>query len=314
MYEDGAGSVAETTHRALSAAKPPPDVVFDHREGPDPESFDWDDDRQLEAALREAYGPAAEWMDLPGIVREIRDPETDKNDAVRYFLNRPASAETDFIPLSDWDRLRIDARLEPGDRICVGFDGSRGGDSTGIVGVRASDGLTVPLGLWERTSKIWELPRQEVHAKVAEIFSTYRVARWYGDSRFWETDHDRWADQYGADRVLELPQSVQRLHESAQRVVTQVKAALAGVEVDELPGFCHTGDVDLRRHVGNARRDRAGGRGSADGRWKLGKKAPSRHIDLAAATTFAWEALGDAIRKGELMEDPGLVVYDLADY
>lgn len=313
MYEAGAESVAETTHRALSGKTPPSDVVFDHREGPDPESFDWDDDRALEDALAVAYGPAAEWMDLPGIVREIRDPETEKADAVRFFLNRPTSTAADFVGLSDWDKLRVDDGLEPGDTICVGFDGSRGGDSTGIIGVRAKDGLTVNLGLWERKSKTWQLPRHEVHAKVAEIFGLYRVVRWYGDTRYWETDHDTWADLYGDKIVMELPQSTRRLYEAAQRVATLVRATVEGSEVDDMPGIRHTGDPDLRRHVGNARRERFGGRGSSDGRWKLAKKAPDRHIDLAVAATFAHEALGDAIKNGELVEDPGLVVHLVGD-
>lgn len=51
MYEAGAESVAETTHRSFLGKTPPADVVFDHREGPDPEKFDWDDDGLLVAAL-----------------------------------------------------------------------------------------------------------------------------------------------------------------------------------------------------------------------------------------------------------------------
>jgi hypothetical protein len=304
MYEAGADSVAETTHRALTGKKPPSDVVFDHREGPDPDKFDWDNDKALLAALGTAYGPAAEWMDLPGIVAEIRDPETEKSDAIRFFLNRPSSTDADFLSLREWDKLADPgAKLEPRDVICVGFDGSHGGDATGIVGVRASDGLTIVLGLWERTGKTWVLPRSEVHETVRQVFSDYRVVRWYGDPRYWETDHDTWAEAFGSPPVMELPQSQRRLADAASRVVTAVKATLAKKELDDLPGFKHAGDSNLRRHVGNARRDRFGGRGSQDGRWKLAKKAPDRHIDLAVAMTFAHEALGDAIKAGEITTD-----------
>jgi len=307
MYEAGAESVAETTHRALTGTKPPVDVVFDHREGPDPEKFDWDNDGELLEALKAAYGPAAVWMDLPGIVSEIRDPETEKSDAIRFFLNRPSSTAADFVPLADWDKL-IDqnAKLEPGDVICVGFDGSRGGDATGIVGVRASDGLTVKLGLWEREpgQKDYVLPRAAIHEVVEKIFADYTVVRWYGDPRYWETDHDKWANSFGSPPVMEIPQSTLRLWQAAARVVTLVRAAVGETDVEDLPGIVHTGDEDLRRHVGNARRERFGGRGSKDGRWKLDKKTPDRHIDLAVAATFAHEALGDAIKAGELDGPP----------
>lgn len=305
MYEAGAESVAETTHRSLSGIRPPADVVFDHREGSDPEGFDWDNDDALLAALHEAYGPAAGWMDLPGILAEIRDPETEKSDAIRFFLNRASSTAADFISLAEWDKLKVAVELQPKDVICVGFDGSRGGDATGIVGVRASDGLTVPLGIWERPQgdKAWQLPRSEIHERVAEVFTTYRVVRWYGDPRYWETDHDAWTHQYGSPPVMELPQSSSRLHGAASRVVTQVRATLAGEEIDDMPGIHHNGDHHFRAHVGNARRERFGGRGSMDGRWRLAKKAPERHIDLAVAMTFAHEALGDAIKAGEIVEE-----------
>lgn len=293
MYEAGAESIAETTHRAVD--KLGSDVVFDHVEGPDPESFDWHDDEALKDALAQAYGPAAEWMDLSGIVAEIRDPETVKSDAVRFFLNRPSSTEMDFISLADWDSLPEAEPLEPGSKVCVGFDGSIDDDSTGLVLV-TGDGATYVGGLWERTdARDWKVPRSEVRARIAEVFETYDVVRFYGDARFWETDLDEWAGLYG-DRVMKLPQSGRRLWEAASRMSTLVAATLAGE-----PSISHDRNADLRRHIGNARRDRQGGRG---GNWKLGKKAPRRKIDLATAATFAHQARGDAIAAGEMSEKP----------
>jgi hypothetical protein len=67
------------------------------------------------------------------------------------------------------------------------------------------------------------------------------------------------------------------------------------------PQILWDGDEDLRRHIGNARRERTGGRGSTDGRYKLGKKSPTRKIDLAAAATLAHQARGDAIENGEIL-------------
>lgn len=305
MFEAGAESVAETTWRALADGKLGADVVFDHREGPDPdEEFDWDDDAELKAALREAYGPFSDVMDLDGIVAEIRDPETLRSDAVRYFLNRPSSTELDFIPLSDWDKLPEADPLEAGELVCVGFDGSLSKDSTGIVIVRGSDGATFKGGLWERpvgARSDWAVPRTEIRERMAEIMDVYRVVRLYGDPKYWETDFDEWADRYGSPPVAELPQSGKRLWEAASRMETLVRATLTAAEGD-VPQISHDGDADLRRHVGNARRERLGGRGADDGRYKLAKKAPTRKIDLATAATFAHQARGDALAAGELSQ------------
>lgn len=305
MFEAGAESVAETTWRALKDGKLGADVVFDHREGPDPdEDFDWSDDGELAEAIRKAYGPAADWMDLDGIVAEIRDPETLRSDAIRYFLNRPSSVELDFISLSDWDRVPVtDEPLEAGQSVCVGFDGSTSTDATGLVIVRASDGAMFKGGLWERPSSDrgdWRIPRQEVRERVREIMSLYEVVRFYGDPRYWETDLDEWAEEFGSPPVMEIPQSPKRLWEAASRLATLVRATVERDEDDD-PQVLWDGDEDIRRHIGNARRDRTGGRGAADGRYKLGKKAPTRKIDLAAAATLAHQARGDAIANGEIL-------------
>lgn len=305
MFEAGAESIAETTHRALEAGKLGDDVVFDHREGPDPEEdFGWDSDDELKAAVAAAYGPAAEWMDLDGIVSEIRDPETLRSDAVRYFLNRPSSVELDFIPLADWDRIPVtEEPLSAGESVCVGFDGSTSGDATGLVIVRGSDGATFNGGLWERglaDPSDWKIPRGAVRGRVREIMSMYDVVRFYGDPRYWETDLDEWAEEFGSPPIMEIPQSPKRLWEAASRLDTLVRATVTRGEGED-PQILHDADEDLRRHVGNARRDRTGGRGASDGRYKLGKKSPSRKIDLAAAATLAHQARGDAIAAGEIL-------------
>jgi hypothetical protein len=50
--------------------------------------LDFTDDEQIRAALAEAYGDAAEWMDLERLIAEARDPQTSESDFRRYFLNQ----------------------------------------------------------------------------------------------------------------------------------------------------------------------------------------------------------------------------------
>jgi phage terminase large subunit-like protein len=318
MFEQGAGSVAESTFHAYEAGQLKDlGIIFDHRSGPDPSTFDWHDDAALKAALAEAYGPAAEWMDLDRIVIECRDPETTRSDAERFFLNRPSSLEDDVTPLDVWDALVVSDRLLPGDTICVGFDGSERKDSTSIVATRAADGLTVPLGLWERPlgARDWEVNRAWVGERMAWVFDTYRVVRCYCDPRYWESDIDEWQERWGDKVVLPIPSSDSRRARAADRWESLVATSLQRLRRGESPGsetsLCHDGNSDMRRHVGNARRERLGGRAGKEGGWRPSKKKQDRKIDLLDAAMLAHEARGDALANGELfpVEDPGLIVF-----
>lgn len=190
--------------------------------------------------------------------------------------------------------------------VTVGFDGSKSRDATGIVIVRASDGLTVNGGLWEKPERTasFDLPRKKIIKRVDEIFATYRVVRFYGDPRYWETDIDAWAEKHGDKAVLEIPDSDVRRMKAASRWEALIEASLQQLKADEPPGslvsLCHDGDPDLRRHLGNATRLRLGGRAGKAGGWRPGKKAEDRNIDLVDAALLAHEARGDALAKGEL--------------
>lgn len=321
MFEQGAGSTAEETFRAVEAGKlRRGDILFDHHEGPDPDGFDFDDDAQLLDALREAYrtnytGPPETWVDLEAKLAVIRDPTTDKHDAVRYFLNRSYSMESDIVHVDDWARLRRDGQLEPGDRIVAHFDGSDSDDSTGIVAVRAVDGYTVKIGLWENPGgKGWRVPRGEVNRRVSWMFDTFDVVRFQCDRRFWETDFDVWVEAYGKDVVVEMPQSDYRIWDASARFVTVVANALTadadiGGDDEERAAarfanqVSHDGDPDVARHLLNARRQRLGGRLGQRGGWIPAKKKPGRKIDLAACVIGAHAARGDAIAAGLIVDE-----------
>lgn len=45
------------------------------------------------------------------------------------------------------------------------------------------------------------IPRGEVNAAVSELFTRYKVARFYVDPRHWETQADQWATEHGEDIV-----------------------------------------------------------------------------------------------------------------
>ena len=95
MYAEGEGSVAEGTHayaKALSKNRTRDvKLLFDHRQASD----SWDLAKRGERikALREAYGPAAAWMDLEAIADYWDDPQATEAEFKRYWLNQPVPLE-----------------------------------------------------------------------------------------------------------------------------------------------------------------------------------------------------------------------------
>jgi hypothetical protein len=92
MYAESEGSVAEGTHAyAKSVAARDRKLLFDHRQA----SEKWDLEKRGERvkALREAYGPAAAWMDLDALADSWDDPQVTEADFRRFWLNQPVSTE-----------------------------------------------------------------------------------------------------------------------------------------------------------------------------------------------------------------------------
>jgi phage terminase large subunit-like protein len=202
MYAPGQGSVAESSHtyaQAISDGKVHNrSFLFDHKEGPDPESFDFDDDDELREALCEAYGEAAEWMDLERLIAEARDPATIRSDFIRYFLNRPArNIESLWIKPTEWSALADpDVQIPEGETIDVGVDMALTNDSTAVVWSHK-----LPDGRRVQRCRVWAARpdvRAHVHvpggririgdieAHIRGLAERYRIASVVYDPRFFE--------------------------------------------------------------------------------------------------------------------------------
>lgn len=237
------------------------------------------DPEELRAGLVELYADAP-WVDVDRIVAEVYDLGTHPADARRFYLNQVVTADDALVSPQDWDALAAGDRLEDGDRIVLGFDGSIREDATVLVACRLSDRLFQPLGIWERPEgpdgQGWEVPRDQVDDAVHAAFARFEVLAMFADVEHWESYIDAWARDY-RERLLVKASSREpiawdmrgRLQQSTlanERLV----AAVADGRVR------HTGDVRLRRHVLNARRrpnrygvsfgkDRRGSRNKVDG-------------------------------------------------
>lgn len=263
MYEPGQDSVAEATHTYFKAIREgrvrdgdAAGLLFDHRQAKD--GTDLADRDALMAGLKEAYGPAAAWMDLDGIIAEIWDPQSAPSDSRRYWLNQPVAAEDALLDPAAWSANVSEMRLEPGDDIVLGFDGGKTDDATALIAMRVADRLVQPLGIWERPdgpqAKGWEVDRKQVNDLVAHAFGQWQVLGFFADVKLWESYIDDWSETYRDELVVRAsPKSAVGWDmRGRQQDLTLATEALVQAIVDgKLP---HTNHPILNRHVANARR------------------------------------------------------------
>ena len=79
--------------------------------------------KPMAEAAREAYGPAAEWMNLDAIADALDDDQTVENEWRRYWLNQPvpmAEKPASILPL--WGARKDPSLLMP-ERLTIGLAG-----------------------------------------------------------------------------------------------------------------------------------------------------------------------------------------------
>lgn len=314
MYAPGEDSVAEMTHRyAMSLAEgraKQQGLLFDHKQAPPLTNLA--DRKALLEALRYVYGPAAEWMDLDGIIEEIYDPQSDPSNSRRFWLNQPTPAGDAWLTPQQVDSLATATRVVPdGEIITLGFDGSRQRvqgvtDATALVGVCVNDGhgFLLPWGqghtIWEQPDGPhgvgWAVPRTEVDQAVAMAFDRYNVIGFFADPAKWETYIDAWTAKYGHSlRVRATRSSPIEWWMTGGRIGAVVKAIeRAHSAITQGQMSLDAGSLALLRHLKNARR-----RVTTSG-ITISKDNPvsPRKIDAAVALILAIEARSGAVAAG----------------
>lgn len=315
MYAPGEDSVAEATYKYASLIEEGKAkrarLLFDHRWGEiDPD--DMGDEQKLRAALVEAYGDAAAWVDIEGLIDDILDPRSGMQDSLRYFLNSLTSSENAWMEYHAWRARDIEFLRDsgadvptlpaPGDVIALGFDGSRSRargvtDATALIATRIADGLQWEIGVWEqpRGALNWSVPVEEVEAAIASAFERYNVVAFYADPAKWETRVAEWEAKYSKQLKVKASQAhpIQwwMIGETNKRTVSALEEYRSAVIDGELT---HLNSPALTRHVLAARMrpSRAG--------VQIAKENPSsdRKIDAAVAAVISWRARTDALAKG----------------
>jgi phage terminase large subunit-like protein len=245
-----------------------------------------DEDDTANVELVKQVNPAS-WQTSEKLAQAHDSPSTLPWEWRRLVCGIWTGAEGAWLKPEDWANGRAldddgdPEKLEPGELITLGFDGARYGDSTALIACRVSDGLLVPLGLWEapRGVSSWEVPAGEVDALLSEVMEEYAVVRGYFDPPLWQSEIDAWARDFGEPAVTRYPTNRSRFMAAVERFRTDL---LSGT-------IRHNGDEGLTSHVLNAQMREVRG-----GYW-LEKGVTAEKIDAAVAAVLAYEARCDAI-------------------
>jgi len=308
MWQQGGGSVAERTGDyadAVAAGKHSGDGVL--RWHPIGVCEDLADTEQLRAALTALYVDSP-WIDVERIIQEIHDGDTHPADARRFYLNQPASADDAWLRADLWlaceDKSK---RIEDGDTIVMGFDGSRGrvrgnADATALVGCRVKDGHLFEIGVWQakKGEDDWEAPEQIIDAAVIDAFKRYKVVGMYADPHGWEARVAGWEQQFA--RKLKVSAGAHPMQWPTNRASAVVKAAASFEEAVVNGDLSHDGSYRLTEHALNARRVLVARAGIGVGKES---KDSSRKIDAIYAGMLAWQARLDALAKGATGKSAG---------
>jgi len=235
----------------------------------------------------------ASWQTLDRLRARHDSPSMLPHQWLRFACGIWAGQDAWWITGEDWAALDTDDRIQPGEQVTLGFDGSRVSDATALVICRLEDGLLELVRVWEAPGGGREIPTGEVDAVIVEVMERYRVVRGYFDPPLWQSEIDAWAREYGEQAVLRYYTSKPRMMSAVERFRTDTVAGR----------LRHTGDHRLTRHVLNAQTREARG-----GYW-LAKARPSSpdKIDAAVAAVLAYEARADQLAAGQ-QRRPGVLV------
>ncbi|GAB4584412.1 hypothetical protein [Nocardia sp. IFM 10818] len=251
----------------------------------DPEGFERGV-QLLRAGLMIARGDA-EWLDLDTIIASMLDVRRPVTESRRKFLNQVNAAEDSWIAPYEWDAIFQSTKLEPGERITLGFDGSKSNDHTALVACRVSDGCLFLLGHWDPEKHGGEVPREDVDAAVHSAFERYDVVSMRADVKEFEAYVDSWSRTYRKRmQVNATPGNpiAFDMRGQAKKFAFDTERFLDAVLEQEMS---HDGNPVLRQQILNAKRHPTNYDAIAI---RKASKDSSRKIDAAVCAVLAFGA------------------------
>lgn len=206
------------------------------------------------------------WLPIEDIIKSVLSTKNSITESRRKFLNQVNASEDSWLSPAEWDRRYADpkryfeatgvefAPVKPGDRITLGFDGSKSNDWTALVGCRVSDGFLFVIGIWDPQKYGGQVPRDDVDATVHSTFQRYDVVAFRADVKEFEVYVDQWGRTYKKKiKVNASPANPIAFDMRGQ----QKKFAFDCERLEDavLEGeVWHDNDPVLKQHVTNAKR------------------------------------------------------------
>ena len=299
------GEDSDAEHDWEASRATPGDILYDSLEAP--ADVDFDDDAALRDALISTRGDS-EWLDVDRLLAEIRDPNTSRSMAVRYYLNQIGTADDRAFDQVRFELLKAPRVVEPGALITLGFDGSVNRDHTALIGTEVATGYQWVVGYWEpRLDDSGEvrIPVQEVDATVAAAFDRWSVWRINADPFYWQEWVSTWAGRY--DKPGQ-PVVVSWNTTQYRRMAFALLAYKHAIDAGDLT---HDGDGRFVAAIGNAYRHLQNFvDDNGDRMWTIEKERPDSplKIDAAMAACLSWEARMAAVAAGA--KPPAPSVYE----
>ena len=255
MYLKVAAGQVVDTNVLYDSLEAPPDTPVGEIPSltDDPEGFEAGIEK-LKQGLDIARGDA-KWLDLDLIVSSILDVRNPVSESRRKFLNQVNAAEDSWISPSEWDRNKSGVKLEPGDVITLGFDGSKSSDHTALAACRVEDGAVFLLKTWDpEKCPGGVIPREDVDAVVRSAFERYKVVAFRADVHEFESYVDEWGRDFKRKlKIKASPGNPVAFDMRGQRkpFALDCERFLDAVLEGEMT---HSGDPVLRWYILNAHR------------------------------------------------------------
>lgn len=270
----------------------------------DPEGFE-EGIEKLKAGLEVARGDA-KWLDLDIIVSSILDIRNPVSESRRKFLNQVNAAEDSWISRKEWDSCQSSVVLKPGDKITLGFDGSKSNDHTALCACRVEDGAIFLLNTWNPEKQPGGvIPRESVDAAVRSAFERYTVVGFRADVHEFESYVDEWGKDF--KRVVKVKASPNNpvafdMRGQKKRFALDCERFLDAVLEQELT---HDGNPRLRWYINNAQRHPTNYDAVSI---RKESKDSSRKIDGAVTAVLAFGARQDYLMSRHHRQGKGGVI------
>lgn len=211
---------------------------------------------KLREGIEVARGDSV-WLPVDEILDAVMDVRNPVTESRRKHLNQLNAAEDSWIAPYEWDAVADPAAvLAKGERVTLGFDGSKSGDWSALVACRIDDGCLFLIKAWNPEVYGGEVPRTDVDAVVRSCFERFDVVAFRADVHMFESYVDAWGRDF--KRVLKVnaspgnPVAFDMRGQVKKRFALDCERFLDAVLEREMT---HDGNPVLRQHVLNARRN-----------------------------------------------------------